>query len=106
MSSPFGGGDGKDFSMHVNAELIIYGGTEPGANMRIDGKEVALDENGNFHYHFNFTDGKYHIPIAATSKDGSETRNALLSFLRMTTASGDVDATPQPERDTPMGKID
>ncbi|MEM6884467.1 MAG: DUF4912 domain-containing protein [Verrucomicrobiota bacterium] len=104
MSSPFGGDRG--FSMHVNAELIIYGGTDPGATMRIDGKQIPLDGNGNFHYHFNFADGKYHIPVEATSQDGIETRNALLSFLRMTATSGDVDATPQPQRDTPMGKID
>ncbi len=106
MSSPFGGGGSRDFRMHVNAELIIYGGTEPGATMRIDGKEIELDEAGNFHFHFNFQDGKYHIPIEATSEDGAEMRTALLSFLRMTANSGNVDATPQPNRDVPMGLID
>lgn len=106
MSSPFGGGGKRGFHMHVNAELIIYGGTEPGAAMRIDGKDIKLDENGNFHFHFNFEDGKYHIPVEATSQDGVETRSALLSFLRMTATSGDVEDTPQPERDVPMGKTD
>jgi len=106
MSSPFGGDAGSCFHMHVNAELVIYGGTEPGATMRIDGKDIPLDDQGNFHYHFNFADGKYHIPIEATSKDSLEIRSALLSFLRMTAGSDDVDETPQPERDTPMGKIE
>lgn len=106
MSSPFGCMDDRGFSMHLNAELIIYGGTQPGATIRLDGKDIQPDENGNFHYHFNFADGKYHIPIEATSMDGIETRQALLSFLRMTATGDDVDATPQPRRDAPMGKIE
>jgi hypothetical protein len=105
-SSPFGGGSERDFFMHCNAELILYGGTDPKASLRIDGKDVALDENGNFHFHFNFPDGRHHIPIEATSPDGLEKRSALLSFLRMTATDGDVDASPQPNRPAPFGKID
>jgi hypothetical protein len=105
LSSPFGGG--RDFFMHVNAELIIYGGTHPNATLRIDGQDVALQEDGSFHFHYNFHDGSYHIPIEATSPDGVETRSAMLSFLRATSDSGDVDATPQdPRRPGPAGKQD
>lgn len=105
-SSPFGSNEERDFFMHCNAELIIYGGTHPKARIRIDGQNIQLDENGNFHFHFNFPDGKHHIPIEATSEDGLEKRSALLSFLRMTATDGDVDATPQPTRPTPFGQTD
>jgi hypothetical protein len=106
ISSPFGASFGKErgFHMHVNAELIIYGGTEPDAKVRIDGQDIILSKDGTFSYHFVFPDGQFHIPINATSSDGVETRSALLSFLRMTELEGDVRKTAQPVLDEPIGK--
>ena len=111
ISSPFGSSFGapvteRGFHMHVNAELIIYGGTEPQARVRIDGTEIPLSPDGSFSYHFNFKDGKYHIPIDATSPDGKEIRSALLSFLRLSAYDGDVTATPQEPRPAPLGETD
>ncbi len=90
--------------MHVNAELIIYGGTSPDAKVRIDGHDITLSKDGTFSYHFVFPDGQFHIPIDATSADGAETRSALLSFLRMTHLEGDVRKTGQPKLDEPIGR--
>ncbi len=106
ISSPFGASFGKErgFHMHVNAELIIYGGTEPDAKVRIDGQEITLSKDGTFSYHFVFPDGQFHIPIDATSADGVETRSALLSFLRMTELQGDVRKTAQPVLEEPIGR--
>jgi len=106
VSSPFGASFGKErgFHMHVNAELIIYGGTSPDAKMRIDGQEITLSKDGTFSYHFVFPDGKFHIPVEATSADGVERRSALLSFLRMTDLEGDVRKTGQPKLDEPLGR--
>jgi hypothetical protein len=108
MSSPFGASFGareRGFHMHVNAELIIYGGTTPDAKVRIDGQDIVLSKDGTFHYHHVFPDGQFHIPIDATSADGVETRSALLSFLRMTDLDGDVRKTAQPVLDEPIGRI-
>jgi hypothetical protein len=106
LSSPFGASFGRErgFHMHVNAELIIYGGTEPNAKVRIDGHDITLSKDGTFSYHFVLPDGKFHIPIDATSNDGVETRSALLSFLRMTEVEGDVRKTGQPRMDEPIGR--
>jgi len=106
VSSPFGASFGKPrgFHMHVNAELIIYGGTEPTAKLRIDGEKITLSKDGTFAYHFVLPDGQFHIPIEATSADGVETRSALLSFLRMTDTVGDVRKTGQPKMDEPIGR--
>ena len=107
VSSPFGASFGRErgFHMHVNAELIIYGGTEPNAKVRIDGQDITLSKDGTFSYHFVFPDGQFHIPIDATSADGVEMRSALLSFLRMTELQGDVRKTGQPVLDEPIGRI-
>ena len=106
VSSPFGASFGKErgFHMHVNAELIIYGGTSPDAKVRIDGQDITLSKDGTFSYHFVFPDGQFHIPIDATSADGVETRTALVSFLRMTELEGDVRKTGQPRMDEPLGR--
>ena len=107
LSSPFGASFGareRGFHMHVNAELIIYGGTEPNARVRIDGQDISLSKDGTFSYHFVFPDGQFHIPIDATSADGVEMRSALLSFLRMTELEGDVRKTGQPVLDEPIGR--
>ena len=107
VSSPFGASFGRErgFHMHLNAELIIYGGTEPDAKVRIDGQDITLSKDGTFSYHFVFPDGQFHIPVDATSADGVETRSALLSFLRMTELEGDVRKTGQPILDEPIGRL-
>lgn len=104
LSSPFGGKD-RGFFMHVNAELILYGGTDPKANVRIDGKEIKLREDGTFSYHFVLPDGKFFIPIEATSADQVETRSAMLSFLRCSDYVGGVEKTGQPPLSEPLGRV-
>ncbi|MGA0093887.1 MAG: DUF4912 domain-containing protein [Chthoniobacterales bacterium] len=94
----------RDFFMHVNAEVIFYGGTHPEATVAIDGQQVALRPDGTFRYHFVLPDGEFEIPIVATSPDGLETRRAVLKFERATARHGDVGATTQPLIPAPMGR--
>ena len=93
----------REFFMHVNAEVIFYGGTHPQAKVMIDGKPVELAPDGSFRYHFVFPDGNYEIPITATSPDGVETRSATLRFERATARTGEVGHTAQPPLPIPMG---
>jgi hypothetical protein len=103
-AQPFGGIE-RGFFMHVNAEVIFYGGTHPQARVTIAGNPVQLQPDGTFSYHFKFPDNDYEIPIIATSPDGVETRSATLFFRRETTREGDVGATAQPTHlDEPMGR--
>lgn len=105
-SSPAGASDmsgQRSFWMNVNAELIIYGATDPNARLRIAGKDIDIRKDGTFSFHWSFPDGDFHIPVEATSPDNVETRGALLSFLRRTAISGEVSAHPQdPNLDTPI----
>ena len=95
----------RRFFMHVNAEVIFYGGTDPHAKVTIDGKPVTLNPDGSFRYHFIFPDGVYEIPIVAISPDGKESRSAVLRFERATQTSGNVGATSQPALTPPLGSI-
>jgi hypothetical protein len=91
----------RGFYLHVNAEVIFYGGTHPDATLWIDGKQVQMQPDGTFHYHFKFPDGNYEIPIVAKSPDGLEERSASLVFTRATARVGDVGHTSQPAGLTP-----
>ena len=100
-TSPFGGGSGvgaektKGFWFNVNAELIIYGATEPGAKVTLGGHEIKLRSDGTFSYRFALPDGKYDLPAVAVSASGDDARAADLKFIRETQYLGDVGATPQ-----------
>jgi len=103
-AQPFSVKRERGFYMHVNAEVIFYGGTHPDASVWIDDKPITLNPDGTFRYHFKFPDGNYEIPIVAKSPDGVETRSATLNFKRGTERVGDVGHTGQPEHlDVPMG---
>jgi hypothetical protein len=94
--SSWGGAPERSFFMHVNAEVIFYGGTDPRAKVSIAGQPVQLQPDGTFRYHFRFPDNDFEIPIVAVSPDGQETRSAVLYFRRETTRQGDVGSTNQP----------
>lgn len=103
-AQPFSRPAERGFFMHVNAEVIFYGGTHPDAKVTVGGREIPLRPDGSFHFHFVFPDGEFEIPVVATSPDGKETRSAVLSFERATAREGDVGSTAQPPLDAPMGK--
>ncbi len=104
-AQPFSQEKPREFFMHVNAEVIFYGGTHPDAQVWIDGKKIALSPDGSFRYHFKFPDGDYQIPIVAKSPDGVEERSASLGFQRATARKGEVGHTEQPAHlGHPMGQ--
>lgn len=104
LSSPFGGMEqSKGFWFNVNAELIIYGATEPDAKVTLGGHEIKLRPDGSFSYRFALPDGKYDLPAVAVSADNTDARAANLKFSRETEYLGDVGAHPQdPSLEPPL----
>jgi hypothetical protein len=95
FSSPYGGMERKGFWFNVNAELIIYGATEPDAHVSIGGRTIKLRSDGTFSYRFALPDGRFPLPAVATSADGTDSRSADLKFSRSTEYRGDVGKHPQ-----------
>ena len=97
VSSPFGGVEqrGKGFWFNVNAELIIYGATEPDAKVTIGDRPIKLRPDGSFSFRFCLPDGAYSLPVVATSADGDDSRLAALKFGRESEYRGDVGKHPQ-----------
>ncbi|MCG3149845.1 MAG: hypothetical protein PCFJNLEI_03310 [Verrucomicrobiae bacterium] len=80
----------QGFWFAVNAELVIYGATEPDAKVTIDGQPIKLRSDGTFSFHYAFPDGQYRLPVVAVSGKHGEKRSADLRFERKTKTSGDV----------------
>jgi hypothetical protein len=106
LSSPFGDVEGrKEFWFTVNAELIVYGATEPTAKVAIGGRDVRLKPDGSFSLRFALPDGHYALPVTAVSADQTDSRAAELRFDRQTEYRGDVGAHQQdPTRKPPRAE--
>ncbi len=86
------------FWFKVNAELIIYGSTEPDARVTIAARPVALRPDGSFSFRFALPDGDFTLPAVAVNAAGTDTRSAQLRFTRATVLAGEVGAHPQDAR--------
>jgi hypothetical protein len=87
---------GKGFWCAVNAELVIYGATEPTARVTVDGRPVEVRSDGTFSFRYAFPDGQYRLPVVAVSEAGDDRREIELTFERRSYATGDVGEVEQP----------
>lgn len=74
----------RKFWLVADAELIIYGATEPDAQLTIGGVPVQLSPEGTFRLQMSFQDGNLDFPIMAIAKDGEQMRQIRMTFDRST----------------------
>jgi hypothetical protein len=75
---------GKPFHFQIDAELIVYGTTEPNARVTLQGEPVQLRPDGTFTVRFSLPDSRQIIPAVAASPDGGEERTIVLAVERNT----------------------
>ena len=74
----------RQFWLVADAELIVYGATEPDATVTIGGRPIKLNPDGTFRYQMSFQDGLIDYPIMAVAVDGEQTRSIHMKFNRET----------------------
>jgi len=74
----------RSFWLVADAELIVYGATEPDATLTIADQVVPLDQDGGFRVHVPFPNGQQSYPIRAVAADGEQERSISLNFERRT----------------------
>lgn len=74
----------RQFWLVADAELIVYGATEPDATVTIGGQPIKLNSDGTFRFQMSFQDGVIDYPIMAVAVDGEQTREVHLKFERET----------------------
>ncbi len=74
----------RSFWLAADAELIVYGSTDPYATLTIGDEEVPLSNDGTFRIQVPFRDGVQEYPIKASISNGEQTRNMTMRFERVT----------------------
>jgi hypothetical protein len=74
----------RSFWLVADAELIVYGATDPAATLTVGNQVLPLTEDGTFTLHTAFPDGDQNYPIRALAADGEQTRSITLDFCRRT----------------------
>jgi hypothetical protein len=83
-SGAFQYGKERQFRFNLDAELIVYGATEPTAKVTLQGEPVKLRPDGTFTMRFSLPDSRQIIPANAVSADGVEERTIVLAVERNT----------------------
>ncbi|XWK86652.1 MAG: DUF4912 domain-containing protein [Phormidium sp.] len=74
----------RQFWLMADAELVVYGATEPDAVITIGGRPIKANSDGTFRFQLSFQDGMLDFPIEAFAPDGEQTRSIHLQFHRET----------------------
>jgi hypothetical protein len=74
----------RKFWLVADAELIVYGATEPDATVTIGDRQIKLNPDGTFRFQMSFQDGIIDYPIKAVAVDGEQTRSIHMNFERET----------------------
>lgn len=74
----------RKFWLVADAELIVYGATEPDAHVTIGGRPIELTSDGTFRFQMSFQDGLIDFPIVAVAADGEQNRAIHMRFTRET----------------------
>lgn len=74
----------KDLPFEVDAELIVYGSTSPGASVTLSGSPVRLRPDGTFTVRMELPDRRQVIPVVACSRDGLRQRTTVVAVERNT----------------------
>jgi len=74
----------RSFWLVADAELIVYGATDPSASLTIGNEPVPLTPEGTFRIQVPFRDGQQHYAIKAVAADGEQKREVTMAFQRTT----------------------
>jgi len=75
---------GKKLQFSVDAELLVFGVSNPGSHVTLQGEPVPLRPDGTFSVRMSLSDRRQVIPVIASSADGLEQRTIILAVERNT----------------------
>ncbi len=74
----------RGMAFNVDAEMIVYGMTDPDAFVTLAGEPVKLGPDGSFTARVSLPDRRRVLPVVASSRDGVEERTIVLAVERNT----------------------
>ena len=79
-------GGRKAFHFEIDAELIVFGKTEPDARVTLQNEPIKLRPDGTFTVRYSLPNARQVIPAVAASANGLEQRTVVLAVERNTKA--------------------
>jgi len=77
--------------LDVEAELILFGKTDPTASVMVSGRPVKLQADGAFTVRMEFPDKRQVLPVTAETRDGLRQRTTVIAVERNTKAMDTVE---------------
>ena len=91
------GGDGvPSFELEVDAEMVVYGVTQPGAYLTLHGEPVKVHADGTFRVRVEMPNRRQVLPIVASTADGASRQTVVMAVERNTKSMGPA-GRDQPE---------
>ncbi|MCA9148109.1 MAG: DUF4912 domain-containing protein [Planctomycetales bacterium] len=73
-----------NFTLEVDAEMIVFGSTKPGAHVTMGGEPIKLRDDGSFALRLPLPDRRQVLPITSSSRDGVMEQTVVLAVERNT----------------------
>ncbi len=74
----------KNFEFEVDAEMIVYGVTNPDTHVSVRGEPVKIRPDGTFTVRMSLPNHRQVIPVVASAANGAEQRTIVLAVERNT----------------------
>jgi hypothetical protein len=75
-----------DFQLEIDAEMIVYGATQPDAYVTLQGEPVKVQADGTFRVRVEMPNKRQVLPIVASARDGSARQTVVMAVERNTKA--------------------
>lgn len=90
--------DGEDgvaaFELEVDAEMVVYGATQPGAYVTLQGEPVKVQPDGTFRVRVEMPNRRQVLPIVASTADGASRQTVVMAVERNTKSMGPAGREP------------
>jgi len=73
-----------DFQLDVDAEMVVYGVTQPDARVTLQGEPVRVQSDGTFRVRVDMPNKRQVLPIIATAPDGARRQMIVMAVERNT----------------------
>ena len=77
----------KFFNHWLDAELVLFGGADPGSTIQLAGQYLQLRPDGTFSTRISLPEGSLQLPVTFVSPDKSEVKTITPKIDRKTTAN-------------------
>lgn len=74
----------RNFDFQIDADIVLFGQTDPSVQISIRGEPIRLNPDGSFSVRLRLPEKRHVFPIDAAGSDGIETQRVILAVERNT----------------------